>query len=77
MTDWTRKYLTFESAIEKEADDVFQEDGGEAARDLCLRIRMACKKYWLAKGRQLPEGLEFTDPDAPKPKAKAKRRVAK
>ena len=72
MTDWTRKYIGFEAEVEEVADALFQEEGGAAERDLCLRIRVACKKYWQAKGRQLPNGLVFTDPDAPKPKAKAR-----
>ena len=59
--------MVFEQNIVNEADDLYQEEGREAARDLCRRIRVACKKYWLAQGRQLPEGLLFEDPDEQPP----------
>lgn len=76
MTDWTRKYLVFEQNIINEADDLFQEEGGQAERDLILRIRIACKDYWLDKDRPLPCGLDFEDPDAPEPAQKVKRKGA-
>jgi hypothetical protein len=76
MTDWTRKYLQFESDTDTAANILFGEIGGEEERELLLRIRLCCKTYWEDKGRPLPP-LDFPDPDEDVPvvKVKAKRGV--
>ena len=68
-----RKYLQFEQLCTSWVDREFQAEPSQELRRLVLRIRLAVKKYWEETGQPLPKYMEWDDPDAPPPKAKAKR----
>ena len=59
-------------------DKEFNREPDQALRRLILRTRLAVKKYWAEKGRDIPLGVQWEDPDVlPKAKAKAKARAKK
>ena len=56
-------YLAFEKHITNGVDALWRPDKpNEEVRQLTLKIRIACRDYWLAAGYELPSRIEWEEP---------------